>query len=107
MKCKNCSFENIIGTNYCQNCGAKLKKKHFFQFSNTKYIAGMGHKGSSIAPLGVMSIENQTKDLGEHVLQKHLVKVCPRNDGSWFCPDCGELNPKYSQFCKRCGRDFL
>lgn len=109
MKCQTCGAENSEGTHYCQNCGGKLKVKVSGRFSweHGTAFAGLGHKGSSIAPLGAMAIENQGKDLGKITVRKNLVKVCPRKDGSWYCPDCGELNEKYKNFCRNCGRDYI
>ncbi|MDO4454301.1 MAG: zinc ribbon domain-containing protein [Eubacteriales bacterium] len=110
MKCAKCSFENSAGTTYCQNCGAHLKtKQKFFQWRDMKYLCGLTHRGVSIAPLGAMAVENQGKSLECPTSnpRKSFVKVQPRQDGTWYCPDCGELNQKYSQICKGCGRDFL
>lgn len=108
MKCKNCGVQNLDGTNYCQNCGSKLKlKSSGSTWGNFKIFAGLGHKGSSIAPLAAMSIENQGKSMGEAVVHRNLVKVCPLRNGQWYRPDCGELNEKYTSFCKSCGRDFV
>ena len=108
MKCKHCEFDNLDGTKYCQRCGKKLSN-HLIdsKWNKTKYLAGTGHKGSSLAPLGGMAIENQAKSLGGIITHKHLTKVCPLEDGSWYCPDCGEPNPKHSTFCKGCGRDYV
>lgn len=71
---------------------------------NTKYAAGAGQKGTSLAPLGAMAIEEQAKELGPVTTHKSFVKVCPMVDGTWYCPDCGELNKKGSNFCKGCER---
>lgn len=108
MKCKKCGFENLFGTKYCQRCGEVVKvKKRFWNSKNTKYAAGAGQKGVSLAPLGAMAIEEQAKELGPVTTHKNLVKVCPMVDGTWYCPDCGELNRKDSNFCKGCGRDYI
>lgn len=109
MECNICGMENLDGTHYCQGCGCKLKKKTFggFPWKSAKAFTGLGHKGSSIAPLGAMAIENQSKELGKVTVHKTLVKVCPREDGTWYCPDCGELNGQYKNFCKNCGRDYV
>ncbi len=109
MKCKICKAENLPGTHYCQNCGGKLKVKNSggLLWEKGKAFAGLGHKGSSIAPLGAMAVENQGKEFGEMTFRKNLVKVCPKKDGSWYCPDCGELNEQYKNFCKNCGRDYV
>lgn len=108
MKCKYCEFENLDGTNYCQRCGKKLTRSlGHSKWKKQKYLAGNGTRGSSLAPLGGIAIENQAKSLGGILTHKHLVKVSPLENGSWYCPDCGELNAKYSRFCKGCGRDYV
>lgn len=109
MECKTCGTENLDGTHYCQNCGSKLKQKipGGFPWKNAKAYAGLGHKGPSIAPLGAMAIENQSKEFAKTDTHTNLVKVCPRQDGTWYCPDCGELNEQYKNFCKNCGRDYV
>lgn len=106
--CKKCEFENLEGTKYCQKCGSKLKESaKLFDFKNTKFLAGAGAKGSSIAPLAMMSVTNGTSDLGPVTSVKNVVKVLPLEDGRWYCPDCGELNPPHTFSCKGCGRDFV
>lgn len=109
MKCSNCTFDNVDGTRYCQRCGTKLKIRvplFDFGWKNSRYSAGAGQKGSSMAPLGAMAVEKQANSLGNVKNSKNLVKVHPLKDGSWYCPDCGELNAKYTLNCKGCGRDF-
>lgn len=108
MKCKNCNFKNLDGTKYCQRCGRSLKTKRppLFSWKDTKVYAGLGHWGSSIAPLGAMKIENTASELGGVTKRSNLVKVQPLEDGSWYCPDCGTKNNPRTMFCKGCGRDF-
>lgn len=108
-KCRECNFENGENVMYCQNCGTKLMvKKALFQKENAKLWAGFNMKGNSIAPLACMGIENQAeRELGKVSTIPKLARVQPREDGSWFCPDCGELNIAYSKNCKGCGRDFV
>ena len=93
--CKKCGFENLPGTQFCQRCGSKISLKF------TDKIA------SSLAPLGAMAIEAQTEELGKTAAPPKLVPVIPLENGDWYCPDCGEYNPKYSLFCKNCGRDYV
>lgn len=38
---------------------------------------------------------------------KAPVKIIPKDDGSWYCPDCGQHNEKSRRVCKGCGRDFF
>ena len=108
MKCKECDTENLDGTKYCCNCGAKLKlKMGKASWGGSKPLAGVGQKGSSLAPLGAMAIKRQSAELGKVTTHTTLIKVVPKEDSTWYCPDCGELNPKFSTFCKGCGRDYV
>lgn len=108
-KCKTCSKENYDGASYCQFCGSKLPKKPIISIgkrNTASSLAGTGTRGSSLAPLGMMSIENSAKELGEVTVVSNLIKIQPLQDGSWYCPDCGELNHSFTFSCKGCGRDF-
>lgn len=108
MKCAKCNSDNLAGTKYCQKCGGKVKEASLFtSWKETKFLAGMGAKGSSLAPLGAMAVEEQSKELGSVTTHKTLVKVLPLDDGRWYCPDCGELNDKRILSCKGCGRDYI
>lgn len=107
--CKKCCTTNEAGVKYCQQCGSEIvMKKSFFKIENFKLWAGFNVKGGSIAPLACMGIEKQAeKELGKVSTIPHLTHVRPKEDGSWFCPDCGELNPAHARNCKGCGRDFV
>jgi len=98
--CKKCNFENYDGTRFCQKCGAELTSKRLFDL---KGIAGLGMKGVSAAPLAARTIEGQSKEFKNK--SKVYVKTQPLNDGSWYCPDCGQYNKVSSYFCSGCGRD--
>lgn len=108
--CTKCNFKNPQGSIYCQHCGNKLKKKAFFSTdanqSKKIFFAGMGNKGSSIAPLGGMAIQNQAKQFSDYKQKKSFpkIKIIPLEDGSWYCPLCGDKNKE--RFCKGCGIDF-
>lgn len=82
MRCIHCRTENAQGTAYCQNCGAKMVVKVSFRDSlrlwgNKKAFAGMGIRGSSIAPLAAMSIEKAEKGW----------RIRKRRRKSWFRSD--------------------
>lgn len=91
MRCIHCRTENAQGTAYCQNCGAKMEVKVSFRDSlrfwgNKKAFAGMGIRGSSIAPLAAMSIEKSGEGLeNQKKTAKKLVPVRLLEDGSWYC----------------------
>lgn len=105
--CSACQFQNPELSIYCQHCGKKLKKKLFGNrmkaSSNPIHLAGMGQKGSSMAPLGGMAIEGQTKQFSDYKYSKTFpkIKVSPLPDGTWFCPLCGDKNK--GVLCRGCG----
>lgn len=98
--CKKCKFENYDGTRFCQKCGAELPSRRSI---NLKGIAGMGMKGVSAAPLAARTVEGQSEKLKSK--SKFHVKTVSLNDGSWYCPDCGQYNKSSAYFCSGCGRD--
>lgn len=108
-KCKKCGEFNEKGVRFCQNCGAQIvPKRKFFDRDNFKLWAGFNVKGGSIAPLACLGIEKQAeKELGKVSTIPQLAHVKPKGDGSWFCPDCGELNNTHARTCKGCGRDYI
>lgn len=103
IKCDNCNFENDAATKYCQNCGNLLKQKKIIKIIksfNFGSIAGMGSKGVSIAPLIGMNLDKSKNiDNFDKVKKKHSL-----DDGSWFCPYCGQKNKINNLFCKNCSR---
>ena len=107
--CKQCGLKNEENVRYCQKCGAKLEcRVRLFQKENFKLWGGFNMKGISIAPLACMGIKNEAeRELGKVSKIPKLAHVKPREDGSWFCPDCGDLNARFTKKCKGCGRDFI
>ncbi|WP_455716860.1 hypothetical protein [Anaerosporobacter sp.] len=97
MECNNCRFENQEESNYCQHCGIRLtSKKSMFSRDNisaTGTIAGAGAKGVSVAPLAYKNGTEAGKSAPRIV-------ITPHEDGTWFCPLCGEKNTGYS--CRGC-----
>ena len=108
MKCKHCGFKNAEGSRFCQGCGAALdQKKRAIKGENLKFAAGTGLKDSSLAPLIAMNIEKDAAQYKKASAQKASVKIVPKDDGSWYCPDCGQHNAKGRRVCKGCGRDYF
>lgn len=109
IKCKKCSFKNFPGTKFCQGCGEKLPRKKDFKALvdslDLKDIAGAGAKGVSVAPMAGRVIEGQAEAAGAKANKNSTAaKVVLHDDGTWFCPDCGEHNRTGVRICKGCGR---
>ena len=106
--CKQCGFDNDLLAKYCQNCGSMLEKqngfKEFIKSINFGSIAGMGSKGTSIAPLfGIDLDKKNMQDKGE--TNKRVKKSYSLKDGSWYCPYCGHKNKLTQFFCVDCLRE--
>lgn len=110
-ECSKCKKQYEDNVTYCQNCGEKLTQKKAgkgVHDKNARLWAGFNMKGSSLAPLACMSNENVAeREFGKVSTIPDLAKVTPKEDGSWYCPDCGEHNAPYARNCKGCGRDFV
>lgn len=106
MQCSKCSYENPVNSKYCQQCGTKLKvKKSVFSrenISNTGTIAGAGAKGVSVAPLAYRKGQESGNDMGQSSQPSQVqIPVTPLEDGTWYCPLCGDKNK--GQSCRGCG----
>lgn len=108
IECKACGYFNLPDTRYCQKCGQYLeskRKKSFFHNLRWGNVAGLGSKGISIAPLTLTLMENNhTFTEKSESKNKSNSIVIPFEDGSWYCPDCGHYNQKYSFLCADCGK---
>lgn len=105
MNCTKCGFACPAKAAYCQNCGNQLKQPRF-NWSATKSWAGVGVKGTSIAPLVSLAIENQAEKQQASAPHSALAPVLRPTAEQWYCPTCGEPNGQNAAFCKGCGRDF-
>ena len=108
IKCKNCGFLNLKGTNYCQRCGKDIKKPRFFLDLKTGgMVAGISNKCFSLAPVVSVNIEDQIENkVIKPIKKEHFVRVVPLENGDWYCPNCGEFNKKHNKICIGCGREF-
>lgn len=90
MICKFCDFNNDMQVRYCQRCGS-------FNFGS---ILGSGVRGISISPLAGMDFDNNNKqNQGSKVNKSYSLE-----DGSWFCPYCGNKNKVTEFLCSNCLR---
>ncbi len=101
--CENCNYENDQVSSYCQKCGNPLKKNNLKSFLNSLEfgsIAGTGQKGVSSAPLAGMHLdkENRKSTKSFSVVKNHYLL----EDGSWYCPYCGQHNKQIDFHCYSC-----
>lgn len=102
-KCSRCSFENYSEANYCQKCGKYIKGRrislcHVFAGGLAKFA----NSGYVMAPLIGLQIDSSKKSN----LKKSNIPIIPLEDGSWYCPDCGEHNKKNQFICRGCGKEY-
>ena len=106
--CENCGFDNDTVAKYCQNCGSFLKPqksfKKFIKSLNFGSIAGAGAKGTSIAPLSGIDLDNKNRK-NEDATTERVKKSYSLEDGSWYCPYCGEKNNQTQFLCRDCLRE--
>ena len=107
--CKECGFSNDPVARYCQKCGSfltpKKSLKKFVESLNFGSVAGAGAKGTSIAPLAGIEIDNNNRQ-NEGANNTRVNKSYSLEDGSWYCPYCGNKNNKQAEFsCADCLRE--
>lgn len=97
--CSKCSFNNQDPARYCQHCGTLLvegKRSLRDRIKNRKYRSE--EKGISVVPLASLEFDkNPNRNTRSKVTQGHSLE-----DGSWFCPYCGQKNKVYQFSCSKC-----
>ena len=97
MKCGKCSFSNAQGSRYCQQCGTRLfvrKGKIVREHdSETRTIEGVRAQGVAVTPLA-----KRHRNTSGGIIPR--ITIIPHEDGTWFCPLCGDKNSEES--CKNC-----
>lgn len=104
--CESCGFENDREAKYCQGCGSFLTEKKslkkIIKSLNFGSIAGAGAKGTSIAPLAGIDLDNKNKDSDS---KERVCKSYSLKDGTWYCPYCGKNNRQVEYSCGDCLRE--
>lgn len=97
MKCSKCSFNNPVGSKYCQHCGTRLHvrvgKVARVNTSDNRMINGVRSQEVAVIPL-----TKKDRDISGKIIPR--ISITPREDGTWFCPLCGDKNTGFS--CKSC-----
>lgn len=106
IKCSACSFDNLNGTRFCQRCGAGLKRRRGLSATGGGIIASLANPSMGLATFVGIQVDRNAAAHSSQRSKRAPVRVVPFRDGSWYCPDCGNLNSSYTQFCAECGRDF-
>ncbi len=105
--CIKCNFLNDPNAIYCQQCGNKVAKKSLKKFaSNLQFgsLAGMGSKGVSVAPIVGVEMDKAHNNKF-HANKVKVLKHFVLDDGSWFCPYCGNKNKRTDKLCVECSSE--
>ncbi|WP_455717811.1 hypothetical protein [Anaerosporobacter sp.] len=97
MKCSKCSFNNPVGSKYCQHCGTRLHvqagKVARVNGSENRTKDGVRSQGVTVIPLA-----KKHRDISGKIMPQ--ISITPHEDGTWFCPLCGDKNAEL--ICKSC-----
>lgn len=112
-RCKACYHENQENAHFCTECGAQLEEEergggsfltHSFAANpnnNMQYARGFNPSALMDSTL----LENTMADAGDLMEHKTVdTRVEMKENGDWYCPDCGEKNGSGHMNCKGCGR---
>lgn len=112
-RCKACHHENQENAHFCTECGAQLEEEekgsgsfltHSFAANpnnNMQYARGFNPSALVDSEL----LEHTMTEDGIGMEQKTIdTRVEKKENGDWYCPDCGEENTSGHMCCKGCGR---
>lgn len=118
MICKNCSTQNDPRANFCAGCGEALYDGTVVTYpaarqritathaptSGIRVFSGMGNGYlHSAAMNAVHAVETIPRSDAYHPNPTNA-RAYLRKNGTWICPDCGELNGHEKLWCTGCGR---
>ena len=102
MKCGKCSFSNLAGSRYCQHCGTRLYVRRGKitreQVNETRTIEGVRAHVVSATPLA-----KRYRNTSGSIMPR--IPITPQEDGTWFCPLCGDENTMFE--CNSCDFERL
>lgn len=117
MVCKNCSAWNDDRANFCSRCGGELYKSTLVTSPVAPYVApaaiptsgvrtfsGIGNGYLQSALIRTSNVSEASPRSDTYHSYPTRAKPRLRRDGSWICPDCGELNGHEKLYCTSCGK---
>lgn len=104
-RCRQCSASMPDDVRFCMACGSAMRAKPVSLIGGG-LLASLAN-GFSLAPLVTMGIENGAGTDPQTIRKTTSAHIRPLPDGTWYCPDCGTLNPRFASFCSGCARDAL
>ena len=117
MICKNCSAWNDSSANFCSQCGGELYKSTIVTSPNAERITATNAPTSGIRAFSgigngylhsaaMSAINSGSAEPRSDAYHRHptRAKAYLRKNGTWICPDCGELNGHEKLYCTSCGK---
>lgn len=117
MICKNCNAWNDSSANFCAQCGGELYESTLVTSPNTdrvtatyaptagiRVFSGFGNGYVQSAAMNVLNSVEQTPRSDAYHSYPTRAKAYLRKNGTWICPDCGELNGHEKLYCTSCGK---
>ena len=111
--CRKCHHENQETAHFCTECGAQLeegekKRRSFLEHGfapdpNANMQLSRGFNPSAVVD-SVSLEKTMVEDSGGGQHRTVDTRVEMKEDGNWYCPDCGERNTAGHMSCKGCGR---
>ncbi len=93
--CSECNFTNQDQAQYCQHCGALLKEtKRSIKTFIKSFVKGK--KEEDVLAKAIIGLNLDGSSYSK-VTQSHTLE-----DGSWFCPYCGQKNKAFQFTCSKC-----
>ncbi len=118
MICKNCLAHNDERANFCSQCGGELYKgtlvsspvaKGRVTATNSpttgiRVFSGLGNGYLQSAVIRTTNVSEATSRSDTYHSYPTGAKAHLRKNGTWICPDCGELNGHEKLWCGGCGK---
>lgn len=114
--CENCHHWNEKSASFCMGCGAALKSKEPLKQRWIDHPLAQGlppdpnanmqlSRGfNPAAVVNAQMTERGTVSPSEQDGVRVHAKVERKEQGDWYCPDCGEWNANGRVCCRGCGR---
>lgn len=117
MFCKNCHAYNDSRANFCTKCGGELYQSTLVTSPivgrltatnaptmGIRVFSGMGNGYLQSAVMRVTNSFEESPRSDAYHTHTTGAKAHLRKDGTWICPDCGELNGHEKLWCGGCGK---
>ena len=111
--CKACHHENQENARFCTECGAQLdeEEEKVGSFLEHSFVTNPNNNmqvARGFNPSALIDSEPVEQTMTEDGIGMEVrtvdTRVEKKENGDWYCPDCGERNGTGHMTCKGCGR---